>query len=101
MGIKRLYPNFQQIFEQIDLNQLRNKRIGIDGMGWLYSSIYNSGSLECEYQIGIIRNFMVKIKLLQKHKIQLVFVIGGKKLPIKKNTHNKRELSRLSNYKKS
>ncbi len=69
MGIKRLYPNIKKVFIKQKLSYLKNKHVGIDVMGWLYSSFFNKGSLENEAYLGIMRNIELKVKVLKKFKI--------------------------------
>lgn len=40
MGINRLYPQLKTVFQDQKLSYVKNKKVGIDAMGWLYTAYY-------------------------------------------------------------
>lgn len=71
MGIKRLFSLLSPLFETINIEQLKDKVIGVDGMAWLYQSFFcNYDSSEDGY-IGILRQLDLKINLMKAKGIKV------------------------------
>lgn len=71
MGIKRLFSLFSPLFEPTSIETLKDSRIGIDGMAWLYQSFFcNFDSSEDSY-IGMLRQVEFKINLLRRYNIDV------------------------------
>ena len=64
MGIKRLFSLLKPLFDDINIKDIKDKKIGVDGMAWLYQSFFcNYDSSETEY-MGMLRQLERKINLL-------------------------------------
>lgn len=71
MGIKRLFSLLSPMFEEWNISELSDMKIGVDGMAWLYQSFFcNYDSSEEDY-IGILRQVELKINLLNSFNIDV------------------------------
>ena len=71
MGIKRLFSLLSPLFETVNISELGDITIGVDGMAWLYQSFFcNYDSSENEY-IGILRQLERKINIMKKMGVKV------------------------------
>ena len=91
MGIKRLYSYLNIFYEEKNLDYLRDKKIGIDGMNWLYQAYFGSSDFQTEDQLSVIRLVEKKLHFFKVKKIKFFFVIDGFKLKGKYIADNQRE----------
>ena len=90
MGIKRLYSYLRYAFEKASMKDIKNTRVGIDAMCWLYKLHFGNNNNDQESQIYIIRKIESLVKILKDNKISFIFVIDGQNLPCKKQEHDRR-----------
>ena len=57
MGIKRLFSYMKENFEQRDLSYLSGKRLGIDGMNWLYQAFFSVCENIDSIHVPMVRKF--------------------------------------------
>lgn len=71
MGIKRLFSLLSPLFENTNISTVKEHKIGVDGMAWLYQSFFcNYDSSEDGY-IGILRQLELKINLMNSQGIKV------------------------------
>ena len=80
MGIKRLFSYMKENFEQRDLSYLSGKRLGIDGMNWLYQAFFSVCENIDSIHVPMVRKVEYRFKLLEKYNISFTVVIDGKNL---------------------
>ena len=107
MGIKRLASFIRPLFKECKLEEFSGKKIGIDGMAWIYQAFFSFGDYVDSNHLAMIRIFEKKIQILDDANIDYLFVIDGKELPCKKLNFEKKArkreqyLQRVANKKKT
>ena len=71
MGIKRLFSFLSPMFENINIEQLKGHKIGVDGMAWLYQSFFCNYDSSQDGHIGILRQLELKINLMNSLNIDV------------------------------
>lgn len=62
MGVKRLYSYIREAFNEVELSSIKNKKIGVDGINYLYKIYFLNNSVgELDMHLSIIRS-VEKIK---------------------------------------
>lgn len=71
MGIKRLFSYLKPLFESRHISEFAGKRVGVDGMAWLYQAFFGFSDFEPENPLPLIRLIERKIQLLQDSKVEV------------------------------
>lgn len=71
MGIKRLFSFLKPLFEDKELKDFRGKKIGIDGMAWIYQSFFCNYDTSDGGFMGFVRQVDQKIKLMRDNKLKV------------------------------
>lgn len=71
MGIKRLFSLLAPAFDTVHLKDLKIRKLGVDGMAWVYQAFFCNYDSSEEGHIGFIRQLDLKINLLKKLKIDV------------------------------
>ena len=103
MGIKNLLLFLRPYMKKINMNELKNKRIGIDGYVWIHKGIF-SDKMDIVDNINSNNyiNYIIKnIKILKKYYIYPIFVFDGRKLCIKHKEVIYRQIRREEQEKKA
>lgn len=90
MGIKRLLSTVRPLYREIKMEELEGKRLGIDAMAWIYQAFFSFGEYVDNNPLAMLRIFENKFKLLERNKIDFIFVIDGRELPCKKANFDKK-----------
>lgn len=71
MGIKRLFSLVSPLFTDTNIEKLKERKIGVDGMAWLYQSFFCNYDSSSEGYIGILRQIELKINLMKSLEIDV------------------------------
>lgn len=71
MGIKRLFSTISPMFEDTNISKLKGKKIGVDGMAWLYQSFFCNYDSSEDCYIGILRQLELRINLLNSFELDV------------------------------
>lgn len=101
MGVKRLKSYLRPQFRSVKLQTLEGKRVGIDGLGWLYKAFYSVSSDPSPHllHLCLFRRLEAKFKTLQKFNISFIVVLDGQDLDCKRVALSRRTEKR-SNFKR-
>jgi exonuclease-1 len=103
MGIKGLLIFLKDYYIKTQLDELKNKKIGIDGYVWIHKGIYsnNYDIADNKLSLSYVYYFIKNIKKLLKYNIIPIVVFDGRKLGIKNKEEDKREYKRNEMIKKA
>lgn len=103
MGIKNLLVTLKDIQVKQKLEDLRGKKVAVDGYSWLHKAVY-----KCGYDIVVngdytkfLESFMNKVVVLKSYNIDIVIVYDGDRLPSKDGTNEERASRRAEKLKEA
>ena len=96
MGIKGLLLFLKDYYIKTELDELKNKKIGIDGYVWLHKGIYANclDIVDNKESLSYVYYFIRNIKKLLKYNIIPIIVFDGRKLGIKNKEEKIRQYKR-------
>jgi exonuclease-1 len=101
MGIKGLLMNTKSMGRTRNIKEYEGKTVGIDGYSWLHKALHSASKnllAHGNYLEKFVTYFERNIRHFQSHRIKVVVVFDGDKLPVKLKTENERYLGRKKNY---
>ena len=73
MGIKNLFANLPSLSRKKQLSEFAGARVGIDGNFWMFQAYHSQFNSDYSQNVnGIIRLFDSRLKLLEKHGLQVL-----------------------------
>ncbi len=103
MGIQGLLSVLKPIITDCHVDQLKGKRVAVDGYCWLHRAVYGCSMELCKNQETDvwIKYFLGLVDMLQHSQMEVTIVFDGNNLPAKEGVEISRGESRRSNVQKA